>query len=98
MIVTVVYAAPKVSHVLTVEVDPGATVAQAIDASGLLAAAPQLDLTLAKVGVWNRATRLDAPVRDGDRIEIYRPLEVDPKEARRIRADIRKRRRGDAEG
>ena len=92
MIVTIVYAGVR-DRVLTVDVDPGSTVEQAIVASGLLVLEPQLDLGRLKVGIWNRTVRLDAVARTGDRIEVYRPLQVDPKEARRIRAEVRKRRR-----
>ncbi len=93
MIVTVVYALPDALHVLQVEVAPGATLKEAIEASGLLSLEPELRGGALDVGVWNRVARLDAVVREGDRIEVYRPLTVDPKEARRIRADVRRRRR-----
>lgn len=93
MIVTVVYAGARDRHVLTVDVEPGSTVEQAIVASGLLVLEPQLDPGRLKIGLWNRAVSLDAVARAGDRIEVYRPLQVDPKEARRIRAEVRKRRR-----
>jgi hypothetical protein len=80
---------------LQVEVAAGATIEQAIEASGLLALEPQLRGSALDVGVWNRVVRLDSPVSDGDRIEVYRPLTVDPKEARRIRANLRRRRRSE---
>ena len=95
MIVTIVYARPDVRRLLQVEVAAGATVEQAIEASGLLALEPQLRGSALDVGVWNRVARLDSPVSDGDRIEVYRPLTVDPKEARRIRANLRRRRRSE---
>lgn len=93
MIVTVVYASADALHVLNVELESGATIGQAINASGLLSLEPELRRGTLDVGVWNRVARLDAVVREGDRIEVYRPLTVDPKEARRIRADVRRRRR-----
>ncbi|RUS65861.1 Persistence and stress-resistance antitoxin PasI [Saezia sanguinis] len=62
-----------------------ATVQAAIIASGLCARFPEIDLQTAHIGIWGRQTRLDAPLRLNDRIEIYRPLTVDPKEARRLR-------------
>ena len=62
-----------------------ATVQAAIIASGLCARFPEIDLQTAYIGIWGRQTRLDAPLRLNDRIEIYRPLTVDPKEARRLR-------------
>lgn len=95
MIVTVVYARPDSRHVLRVELAPGATIGQAIQASGLLALAPELGSAPLDVGIWNRVARLDAIVREGDRIEVYRPLTLDPKEARRQRAAVRRRRRKD---
>ncbi|MBA4176618.1 MAG: RnfH family protein [Leptothrix sp. (in: Bacteria)] len=63
---------------------PGATVADAVRASGLL---DRHDLVLAdlRLGVWCRTRAADVPLRDRDRVEIYRPLTVDPKEARRQR-------------
>jgi putative ubiquitin-RnfH superfamily antitoxin RatB of RatAB toxin-antitoxin module len=64
---------------------PGATVLRALQASGLPAAFPQLDLGTVAVGVWGRKARLDQVLRDRDRVEVYRPLEVDPKLARRER-------------
>lgn len=92
MIVTVVYARPDVRHLLQVEIAPGATIEQAIEASGLLSLEPELRTGALDVGVWNRVVRLDSLVSDGDRIEVYRPLTFDPKEARRIRANVRRRR------
>lgn len=92
MNVTVVHARPGVQHVLSVEVPAGATVADAIVASGLLALEPQLELQALSVGVWNRTVALDAPLAAADRVEVYRPLLLDPKEARRLRAAARRRR------
>jgi putative ubiquitin-RnfH superfamily antitoxin RatB of RatAB toxin-antitoxin module len=94
MIVTVVYAQPGAQQVIEVDVDAGATVRQAIVASGLLAQAPELAQDELDVGVWNHRCSLDAVLRLGDRIEVYRPLRVDPKEARRKRAEVRRRRPG----
>jgi len=93
MIVTVVYAEPGVQHLLMTEVPEGATVEQAIAASGLLARVPGLQVAEAGVGIWNRPVELGAVVREGDRIEVYRPLRIDPKEARRVRAEVRRRAR-----
>jgi putative ubiquitin-RnfH superfamily antitoxin RatB of RatAB toxin-antitoxin module len=93
VIVTVVYARPGMQHVLTADVAAGATVEQAIVASGLLALVPGLNLAETGAGIWNHPVALDATVHDGDRIEVYRPLTIDPKEARRVRAEVRRRRR-----
>jgi putative ubiquitin-RnfH superfamily antitoxin RatB of RatAB toxin-antitoxin module len=63
----------------------GATVRQAVQASSLLTAFPELDLRHATVGVWGRKASASQVLRERDRIEIYRPLQVDPKVARRER-------------
>lgn len=93
MKVTVAYATATAQHLLVVDLADGATVADAVDASGLLTLEPDVQPESARIGIWNRLCRLDTRLREGDRVEIYRPLQVDPKEARRIRADLRKRRR-----
>ena len=66
-------------------VPPVATLIDAVRASGVLQRHPQIDLARQAVGIWGRIGALDAPLKDGDRVEIYRPLQVDPKEARRRR-------------
>lgn len=63
----------------------GATVLEALQASGLLESFPGLDLAHATVGVWGRKALLGQLLREQDRVEIYRPLQVDPKVARRER-------------
>jgi putative ubiquitin-RnfH superfamily antitoxin RatB of RatAB toxin-antitoxin module len=67
------------------ELPEGASLRAALQASGIAEAHPALDVARAAVGVWGRRCGLDEPLRDGDRVEIYRPLKVDPKEARRLR-------------
>lgn len=84
--VEVAYARADVQTLVEVEVPAGATIEEAIRACGILKRFPEIDLTHAAVGVFGaRASLLDT-VRAGDRIEIYRPLIADPKEARRRRA------------
>jgi putative ubiquitin-RnfH superfamily antitoxin RatB of RatAB toxin-antitoxin module len=82
----VVYATPAEQIALSFEVSAGATVRDAIERSGILQRCPGIDLTQNKVGCWNRVVALDETVSAGDRIEIYRPLLIDPKEERRLRA------------
>ncbi len=84
--VTVVYALPQRQWVQAVKLDGGASVRMAIERSGVLKAVPELRLETLEVGIFHRRCSLDAPVRDGDRVEIYRPLVLDPKDARRMRA------------
>jgi uncharacterized protein len=73
----------------------GSTVADALAASGLWQRHPELPRGEPRVGVWGRACSLQRPLRERDRVEVYRGLRVDPKEARRLRyrAQPRKVRR-----
>lgn len=91
---TVAYCTRDRQWVVDVEVPAGSTLRDAIVASGLPAQVPELDRDRLDVGVFSRLRDPDEPVRDGDRIEVYRPLAIDPKQARRIRAAIRRRREG----
>lgn len=86
MRIEVVYALPDEQVLLTVELSAGATVRHAIETSGILARHPRIDLASDAVGVFGKIAKLDDPLRDGDRVEIYRPLTMDPKDARRKRA------------
>jgi uncharacterized protein len=86
MTVTVVYSpSPRVVHERTLQLDGVPTVRDAIAASGLLESFPGLLAMAPTVGVWGRKTSLGHVLRDGDRVEVYRPLLVDPKVARRQR-------------
>ena len=87
--VEVAYATPVRQEVIEVSVRPGATLEQVIRASGMLARFPEIDLTRQRVGIFGEPARLQDAVRDGYRVEIYRPLVADPKEARRMRAGRR---------
>lgn len=84
--VEVVYALPHEQRVYTLVVNQSMTVEEIIRQSGVLERYPEVDLSVNKVGVFSRNVKLDATVRDKDRIEIYRPLLADPKEIRRKRA------------
>ncbi len=84
--VEVAYAMPQQQHVIPVTVPAGSTLLEAIHLSGILARVPEIDLTTAGVGVFGKPQALDHRLRDGDRVEIYRPLRVDPTQARRARA------------
>jgi putative ubiquitin-RnfH superfamily antitoxin RatB of RatAB toxin-antitoxin module len=85
--IEVVYALPDVQILLRQSVPTGTTVAEAIQASGVLDKHPEIDLDNNKLGIFGKLTKSDAVVRDKDRIEIYRPLIADPKEVRRKRAE-----------
>jgi uncharacterized protein len=83
--VTIAYAAPGFEALVPVAIAPGATVADAVAASGLV---ERLALTPAALGfaIHGQRATADTPVADGDRIELTRPLRADPKQARRTRA------------
>jgi putative ubiquitin-RnfH superfamily antitoxin RatB of RatAB toxin-antitoxin module len=85
--VEVAYALPEQQTILPVRVAADATVAQAIERSGILNKFPELDLASLKVGIYGKAVKLDNVLRDRDRVEIYRPLIADPKVARKKRAE-----------
>lgn len=63
---------------LRIDVADEATVQDAIEHSGVLTMYPQIDLSQQKVGIFGKLTKLDAPLRPGDRVEIYRPITCDP--------------------
>jgi len=84
--VEVVYARPERQDVASINVPAGSTAGQAIEASGLLARHPEIDLTRNKLGIYARLAKADTALRDRDRVEIYRPLIADPKEVRKHRA------------
>ncbi|MEI7293469.1 RnfH family protein [Paraburkholderia tropica] len=95
--IDVCYALPDAQTLIGVRLAPGATVQQAIEASGVLARHPEIDLTTLKVGVYGKLKPLDTVLADHDRVEIYRPLLVDPKLARQRRVD-KTRKEGSIEG
>lgn len=84
--VEVVYAKPEKQTLLTVSLSENRTVAEAIVQSGILAQFSELKLEALNVGIFSTPCALDRIVKNGDRIEIYRPLQHDPKDARRQRA------------
>jgi putative ubiquitin-RnfH superfamily antitoxin RatB of RatAB toxin-antitoxin module len=98
--VEVVYALPERQELSSLTLPAGATVGQAIEASGFLARYPEIDITKNKLGVYAKLAKPDTALRDRDRVEIYRPLIADPKEVRKQRAaegKVMKKGGGDAE-
>ncbi|MRF67780.1 RnfH family protein [Escherichia coli] len=85
--IEVAYALPEKQFLLSVKVKEGATIEEAILASGILALRDDIDLKKNKIGIYSRPAKLTDLVQDGDRVEIYRPLIADPKELRRKRAE-----------
>jgi hypothetical protein len=97
--IEVVYALPGEQTLLKRSVPAGTTVAEALQASGVLAKHAEIDMDKNKLGIFGKLTKADAVLRDKDRIEIYRPLIADPKEVRRKRAEqgkVMKKGGGDA--
>ncbi len=84
--VEVAYAKPAKQQIITIQIDAGSTIEMAIRRSGILQMFPEIDLAKQKVGIFSQAKKLTDKVQEGDRIEIYRSLTIDPKEARRKRA------------
>ena len=78
MQVGVAYSEPAQQSWVNIEVPEGATVGEAIARSGLLAQYPHIDLASQKVGIFGKVVKLDAPLKPGDRVEIYRPIIADP--------------------
>ena len=86
MRVTVAYSpAPRQVLERVLKLPEGATAREAVLASGLLAECPELQLEACEVGIWGRRCEWQAALREGDRVELYRGLLVDPKLARRER-------------
>jgi len=92
MKIEVIYARPERVWQRSVELPAGATVAQALDASGVLRCFPDFGGTLPPVGVFGRSCPPHHVLAPGDRVEIYRPLVFDPMESRRRRIRHRERR------
>ena len=84
--IEVAYAKPEEQVIVKLNVPPGTTVEGAISISGLLERFPEISQTEPKVGIFGAICKPEQTVKQGDRVEIYRPLSHDPKEARRQRA------------
>ncbi len=84
--VQVCYALPDECFLKEMSVAAGTTLEQAVRDSGVLQRYPHLGLATQKTGIFGKLRPADTVLRDGDRVEIYRPLQADPKETRRRRA------------
>lgn len=89
--VEVVLATPERQVLLTVNVEAGSSVADVIARSGVESQFPDLAVAELAVGIWGRRVSLDSTVNAGDRVELYRRLVIDPREARRQRARAEER-------
>lgn len=86
--VEVAYALPDEQMIVPVRVHPGCTAVEAVTASGIAEHFPEIDAEASKMGIFSRLIPKPAEyvLQAGDRVEIYRPLQVDPKAARAARA------------
>jgi putative ubiquitin-RnfH superfamily antitoxin RatB of RatAB toxin-antitoxin module len=89
MEVEVVYALPEGADAVRLKLRAGATAADALRMSGILERHPEIDP--GKLGVYGKVVAPETPLAEGDRVEVYRALVIDPKEARRRRA-LKKRK------
>ncbi|MGK0298298.1 MAG: putative ubiquitin-RnfH superfamily antitoxin RatB of RatAB toxin-antitoxin module [Gammaproteobacteria bacterium] len=88
--VDIAYATEKYVELISVKVNRGASVMEAIHQSGIMQLYPEADIKIGNIGIYSKICSEDTQLTDGDRIEIYRPLKADPKEARRKRATRQK--------
>lgn len=86
MRVELVYALPASQEVIELELPEGVTVMRALELSGFMDRHPDIAVTTPALGIYGRRAAPDTILKDGDRIEIYRPRLADPKHARRRRA------------
>lgn len=84
MHVSVVYALPHEVFLRDLDVPEGTTAAEAVKLSGLLEAHPEVDLSVNKLGIFAKLIKADQPLRDGDRVEVYRPLPRKPRDAHAV--------------
>jgi putative ubiquitin-RnfH superfamily antitoxin RatB of RatAB toxin-antitoxin module len=88
MQIGVAYAEPDQQVWLKLEIPEGSMLLDAVNRSGILARFPQVDLKKQKVGIFGKLAKLDTPLREGDRVEIYRPITVDPTKVKRRKLNI----------
>ncbi len=86
IVVEVAYVKPEQQKIVEIKITKGSSIEQAIIESGMLLEYPEIDLKKLEVGIFGKVLKKDHIIKSGDRIEIYRPLIQDPKEARRNRA------------
>ena len=87
--VEVVVALPDRQEVIALELPQGASVATALEVARVRERFPELDWSGVTCGLWSRPCAVDRPLRDGDRVEVYRPLAADPKDQPRERARLK---------
>jgi len=91
--IEVVSALPQNQSIVQLRLEEGATVAEALVAAGMVPPGEGGGAAACKVGIWGRVVDPTQVLRDGDRVEVYRPLQADPKLARRRKAAGERRKR-----
>ena len=86
MIVEVVFATPESQKIIELTLADNSTVHDAVVQSALVDLYPEIEIGKTPVGIYGEKVSYDTVLRQGDRVEIYRPLQLDPMEARRLRA------------
>lgn len=89
--VSVAYAGPEWSGEIVLSIPAGANARDAIIASGIQQHLKNFSMETVACGIWGKARPADYVLREGDRVEIYRPLQADPKDARRAKVNTKKR-------
>lgn len=89
--VEICYASPSLQSILSVHAPQNSTVKDAILTSGIFDQFPELILEELVVGIFSKKCELSTVLKEGDRVEIYRPLTIDPKTARRLRAEKKRK-------
>lgn len=87
--IQICYARPDRQFLLEQTVASGTTIQRAIRDSDIIRQAPEIDVSVMRVGIYGKLKTLDTVLREHDRVEIYRPLIADPKDSRRRRAGIK---------
>jgi putative ubiquitin-RnfH superfamily antitoxin RatB of RatAB toxin-antitoxin module len=87
MQVGVTYVEPNQQMWLNIEIPESSTVKEAIEQSGILKQFPHVNLEIQRVGIFGKLAKLDAPLKPGDRVEIYRPIIADPSMVSRVDSD-----------
>ncbi len=90
MIVEVAYVLAEKQSLISIEVEKGTTLKEAVEASGILDTFEEIDLSKDRVGIFSKFATLETVLREKDRVEIYRPLIADPKQVRKERAALGK--------
>lgn len=84
---------PERQQLVRLDVPEGTTAMAAVEQAGLEERLPEVEVDPGRIGIFGRLCKPDTVLRDGDRVEVYRPLKADPKEVRRRMAELERRRR-----